>query len=166
MRLPVLLLQALILSLFLACGGSALSQSETCTVARVSDGDSITCADGTRVRFLSIDAPELDQGPFGRAAQAYLEAILPEGTEARLEIDVERTDRYDRLLAYVYRPDGRMVNRLMVRQGFAVAYVGPPNVRHVETIRAAADSARTQGLGLWTIEAFECLPSDHRRGSC
>ncbi len=160
------LLSVTLLSLLTACGETALSQSETCTVVRVSDGDSITCADGTRVRLLTIDAPEMDQGPFGRAAQAYLEAILPEGTEAGLETDVERTDQYDRLLAYVYRPDGRMVNLLMVRQGFAVPYVVPPNVRHAEAIRDAGDSAQALALGLWTIEAFECLPSDHRRGGC
>lgn len=156
----------LALGTVLACSSSGISQTETCTVARVTDGDTIVCTDGTRVRLLSIDAPEMDQGPLGRAAQAYLEAILPPGSEARLETDVERLDRYDRLLAYVYRADGRMVNRLMVRQGFAVPYVVPPNVRHVDTIRAAADSARAAELGLWTIEAFECLPSDHRRGDC
>jgi endonuclease YncB( thermonuclease family) len=53
-----------------------------------------------------VDAPEEDQGPFGRAAQAFLEAILPVSSQARLVHDVELRDRYDRLLAYVYRPDG------------------------------------------------------------
>lgn len=136
-----------------------------CIVQRVTDGDTIRCG-GERVRFLSIDAPEMDQGPFGRAAQAFLEAVLPVGSTARLEFDVERRDRYGRLLAYVYRTDGRMVNALMARQGFAVPYVVAPNVRHVETIRTAADSARADRIGLWAIDAFACLPADHRAGRC
>lgn len=137
----------------------------TCTVESVTDGDTIRCG-GERIRLLLIDAPEKDQGPFGRAAQAFLEAVLPPGMGAGLVLDVEKRDRYGRLLAYVYRPDGRMVNAMMARQGFAVPYVVPPNVRHIEEIRAAADSARAGGIGLWAIEAFECLPADHRAGRC
>jgi len=60
----------------------------------VVDGDTIRCADGTRVRLLQIDAPEMDQGPFGRAAGAFLEALTPPGRVVRLETDVERRDRY------------------------------------------------------------------------
>ena len=137
----------------------------TCPVERVTDGDTIRCG-GERVRLLLIDAPEVDQGAFGRAAQAFLEAILPVGSEARLSYDVERRDRYDRTLAYVYRADGRMVNHMMARQGFAVPLVVPPNVRHVDSIRAAADSARDAGLGLWAVEAFACLPEAFRDGLC
>ena len=84
----------------------------------------------------------------------------------RLELDVDRRDGYDRLLAYVYRPDGRMVNRMMVRQGFALPYAIPPNVRHVDALRAAADSARAAGIGLWSLDAFECTPADHRARRC
>lgn len=145
---------------------AACAQTEIeCVVERVSDGDSITCG-GERVRLLSIDAPELDQGPFGRAAKAFLEAVMPVGSPARLELDVERRDRYGRLLAYVYRDDGRMVNRMMARQGFALPYPVPPNVRHVDSIRAAADSARVEGIGLWSLDAFDCPPGEHRAGRC
>lgn len=158
-------LLALALGSLAAAGPAAAQITASCTVRRVVDGDTIHCG-GERVRLLLVDAPEMDQGPFGRAAQAFLEAILPVGSEARLVLDVERRDRYGRLLAYVHRPDGRMVNAMMVRQGFAVPYVVPPNVRHVEAIRAAADSARAGRLGLWAVDAFECAPSEHRRGAC
>ena len=144
---------------------SAQGTRPTCVVDRIIDGDTIRCG-GERVRLLSIDSPEEGQGPFGRAAHAFLEAILPPGSEAQLATDVEVRDRYDRLLAYVYLSDGRMVNRMMVRQGFAVPLVVPPNVRHVEAIRAAADSARAARLGLWSVDAFACLPQDFRDGAC
>jgi micrococcal nuclease len=159
-------LRGLLWAALLCFPPAACAQAEiACVVDRVSDGDSITCG-GDRVRLLAIDAPELDQGPFGRAAKAFLEAALPIGSRARLELDVERRDGYGRLLAYVYREDGRMLNRMMARQGFALPYAIPPNVRHVDAIRAAADSARAAGIGLWALHAFDCSPADHRAGRC
>lgn len=144
----------------------ALATADPCIVERVVDGDTIVCEGGERVRLLLIDAPETGQGPFGPAAAAFLRAILPRGARVELETDVDPRDRYDRRLAYVYLADGRMVNRIMVRQGFAVPTVVPPNVRYVEAIRAAADSAQAHGIGLWTVSAFECAPEAYREGAC
>ncbi|MGH7549674.1 MAG: thermonuclease family protein [Gemmatimonadota bacterium] len=165
--LPSVLSSAAFLPLPVLTAASAFPQtpSATCIVEMIVDGDTIHCG-GERVRLLLIDAPEENQGSFGRAAQAFLEAILPVGSEAGIALDVERRDRYGRLLAYVYRPDGRMVHAMMVRQGFAVAYPVPPNVRHVDMIRAAGDSARTSGIGLYSVEAFRCAPDAFRDGTC
>ena len=153
------------IAVFWSATAASGQPSASCVVERITDGDTIRCG-GERVRLLLIDAPEANQGPFGEAARAFLAAVLPVGTEARLVLDVERRDRYGRLLAYVYRPDGRMVNAVLARQGFAVPLVVPPNMRHVEAIRAAADSARANGIGLWAVEAFECTPDDYRDGRC
>ncbi|MGH7589002.1 MAG: thermonuclease family protein [Gemmatimonadota bacterium] len=135
-------------------------------MARVIDGDTLVCEENERVRLLLIDAPEAEQGPFGPAAEAFLSTLLPPGTRVRLETDVDPYDRYDRRLAYVYLADGRIVNRMMVRQGFAVPTVVPPNVRYIESIRAAADSARAAGIGLWAVSAFSCAPGEFRDGTC
>ncbi len=164
MRLIGLLL-LLGLVLYLGLARTQPGPRESCVVTRVTDGDTIRCSE-ERIRLLLIDAPEMDQGPFGRAAQAFLEAIVPVGSEVGLGYDVERLDRYGRTLAYVYRHDGRMVNAMMARQGFAVPLVYPPNVRFVDAIRAAADSARADRIGLWSVEAFECAPVDHRAERC
>ena len=51
-------------------------------------------------------------------------------------------------------PDGRMLSEVMARQGYALAMVIPPNVRYVESIREAVESARAEGAGLWQLEAF------------
>ena len=91
--------------------------------------------------------------------------LIPVGSTVRLDFDVGRRDQYDRLLAYVYRGD-MFVNREMVRQGMAVALVIPPNVKHVEVIRAAVDSARKERRGLWRTDAFTCSPQDFRAGRC
>lgn len=168
--LPAGRLAALVAVVFVLPPGAPLAAqvpaAAVCVIDHVVDGDTIGCQGGERVRLLLIDAPELAQGPLGRAAHAYLEALLPVGSSARLERDVEARDRYGRLLAYVYLPDGRMVNRELVRQGFAVPLVYPPNVRYVESIRAAADEAEADQRGLWSIPAFQCTPVDFRNGLC
>ena len=136
-----------------------------CTISRVVDGDTIRCADGTRVRLLLIDAPERDQ-QFARDATATLRELLPPGTEATLEFDVRRKDRYRRTLAYVYAANGRMANEDIVRSGYAVVLVLPPNVKHIERMRSAQADARTNARGLWATGTFDCAPSDHRRRKC
>jgi micrococcal nuclease len=137
-----------------------------CTVARVVDGDTLVCDDGVRVRLLLIDAPELSQSPFGAAAKQRLEELAGAGTVLAMEQDVEKLDRYGRTLAYLYLPDGRMVNEELLLSGMAVVSVHPPNVRHVERLRVAVDSARVALVGLWSTAAFDCEPRDHRAGRC
>jgi micrococcal nuclease len=132
----------------------------------VIDGDTIECSSRTRVRFLLIDAPERNQGPFGSIATRGLRSHMDPGTQLRLELDVQEYDRYGRLLAYAYLPDGRMVNELMVRDGLALVSVYPPNVKYVERLRAAAAEAQKERRGLWSTSAFECVPADHRAGRC
>lgn len=139
----------------------------TCTVRRVIDGDTVECAEGAeRIRLLLIDAPEMDQGDYGLRSKALLETLLPAGTDAAVEVDIQERDRYGRVLAYLYAPDGTMVNEELARAGYAVVSVYPPNVRYVERMRAAQVAAREGRRGLWSGSAFECLPADHRRGRC
>jgi micrococcal nuclease len=143
-------------------------RSLRCTVARVVDGDTLVCRERReRVRFLLVDAPELAQGEEGRLAKEFVEELAPPGTVLRLELDVRPRDRYRRLLAYLYLPDGRMLNEELARAGFAVVAVHPPNVQHVERLRAAVARAREERSGLWSRpSAFECTPADHRAGRC
>jgi micrococcal nuclease len=83
----------------------------------------------------------------------------------RLETDVRATDRYGRILAYAWG-DSLMVNRAMGRQGWALLYTVPPNVRYVESLRAAQDSARAEHAGHWKTGGFACQPAQRRRGEC
>ena len=87
---------------------------------------------------------------FGAAASAANERLV-DGREVRLEVGEEQRDRYDRLLAYVYRAgDGRFVNETLVRDGYARPLVIEPNVDHAEAFSALADEAREAGRGLWS----------------
>jgi micrococcal nuclease len=143
----------------------ARRMSRECAIERVVDGDTFVCAGGERVRLLLIDTPELSQRPYGDSARTAARTLLPVGAHVRLERDVELRDRYGRTLAYVYQGDV-FVNRELVRRGMAVVSVYPPNVREVEALRAAADSARAERKGLWSGSAFECSPRDYRARRC
>lgn len=136
-----------------------------CTVAKVTDGDSIVCAHLGRIRLLGIDAPELSQKPFGKQAQGALAAMIPVGSTVQLEQDVQPQDRNGRMLAYVWR-DGRLVNWEMVRAGWVVTLTYAPNVQYVDALRQAAKEAEKEELGLWATDGFACLPFDHRHGGC
>jgi len=139
----------------------------TCTVTKITDGDTIRCAEYRKgVRLLLIDAPERDQGPHGALAKGALEQLLPVGTSARLEFDIQPTDRYGRILAYVWREDGALINEELARGGYAVTLTYPPNVKYVDRVRAAAEAARAEKRGLWGGSAFECMPKEHRARKC
>ena len=142
-----------------------LGRRPDCVVSRIIDGDTFACEGGSRVRLLIIDAPERGQGVYADSAALLLERLMPVGSRVRLEFDVEGRDRWRRLLAYVYVGDV-FVNRELVRRGMAQVAVYPPNVREVDVLRAAADSARAERLGLWSGSAFECAPADSRSGLC
>lgn len=135
----------------------------SCVVEQVVDGDTLVCAGGERVRLLLIATPEMEREPFGTLAKTMLEALAPAGTNLELRLDVQERDRYGRLLAYAYLPDGRMANRELVRRGFAQPMTIPPNVRHVDLIRAAADSARRESAGLWALGAYAAAEGEAPR---
>jgi len=137
-----------------------------CTITHVADGDSVTCKPLGRVRLLLIDAPELSDGELGRQARAKLLEMMPLGTEVVAETDVRARDQFGRVLAYLYLPDGEMVNERMAESGYATTLVYPPNVKNVERIRSAVARARSAKRGLWASGGFDCAPRDYRAGRC
>jgi len=158
-------LTALILTFSaLACAASQ-QQMADCLVQRVSDGDSFRCQNGQRVRLIGIDSPERQQHPFGVQSQEALLRLAPPGTAVRLESDVAPTDRYGRVLAYVW-VGSTLVNEALVQEGWAVLYTVSPNVKYADRLARAQKEARARGTGLWAGRGFTCLPSDFRRGKC
>jgi len=160
--LLVLLLTAFAIGVS-ACGGTGRATPGSAgeagaAVVRVVDGDTVVVRVSGRdesVRLIGIDTPESVKPNtpvqcFAREATARTKALLPEGTPVRLERDAELRDRYERLLAYVYRAsDGLFVNLALAREGFAVPYTFPPNVAHSDAFVAAASEARQSKRGVW-----------------
>jgi micrococcal nuclease len=146
-------------------------------VTRVVDGDTIEVkitgrvdgpgAGDTRVggsydvRLIGIDTPESvkPNSPvecFGREASAAAKALL-EGSDVKLVKDVEETDRYARLLRYVYLGH-ELANARLVVNGYAAAYTYPPNVRHSELFVALQREASREQRGLWSPETCSGEP--------
>ncbi len=126
------------------------------TVVRVVDGDTIEVeieGETHKVRYIGIDTPETVDprrpvGCFGEEASAANKALV-EGLTIGLEKDVSDTDRYGRLLRYVWLNDSEMVNAILVREGYAQSSAYPPDVRHQELFDGLETEARSTGRGLW-----------------
>ncbi len=138
-------------------------------VKRVIDGDTIELADGERVRLIGIDTPEAyysaklerDSKRTGRDIETIISMgkkasaitkTLVEGKKVRLEFDAEKRDRYGRLLAYVYLPDGAMLNAELVKNGYAQVYTFTPNVKYADKFIRLQRYARDNNLGFWQDE--------------
>lgn len=127
-------------------------------VVRVVDGDTLRVerqGQEDTIRLIGMDTPETKKPNtavecFGHEASEHLVQLVPAGTRLRLERDAEERDRYDRILAYVYREDGLFVNLAMVADGYAGQLTVPPNVAHADAFTAAARVAREQDKGLWS----------------
>ncbi len=122
------------------------------------DGDTITVnMDGRneKVRFIGVDTPETHKpnAPvqcFGEAAASFTKQLI--GTNpVRLEVDETNSnrDRYDRLLRYVYLPDGQLINLEIVKQGYGFAYVSFPFTK-MDEFKNAQTEARELNRGLWS----------------
>lgn len=138
---------------------------EHCLVVRISDGDGVECQSQGTIRLIGVDAPERDQEPFGTAAHAALLSLAPVGTELQLESDVELRDRYNRRLAYLWS-DSLMINWMMVRLGWSVAFPYGSTSRYRTSFAAAEARARAERRGLWDVGGFDCLPSERRERRC
>lgn len=137
-------------------------------IASFEDGDTISVdMNGVkeRVRFIGIDTPET-QDPrkpvqcFGKAASAFTKQLIGDHV-VRLESDPlsGNRDRYNRLLRYVYLPDGTLVQAEILRQGYGFAYTSFPFTKSDEFV-AHQKEAREQNRGLWN----QCNPELNQYG--
>ncbi|MBV9214176.1 MAG: thermonuclease family protein [Actinobacteria bacterium] len=120
-------------------------------VQRVVDGDTVRLAGLGSVRLIGVNTPEVygHRQCYGPEASAFTKHVLPRGLEVRYRVGREAHDRYGRLLAYVWLPDGRLFNRLLAEDGFAVPLTISPNDQLASTFRAASADARRAGRGMW-----------------
>jgi len=118
------------------------------------------------VRLIGIDTPEVHESEklyrdsrtsgqdieaikvMGRRAKKFTRDLV-EGKTVRLEFDVQKRDKYNRLLAYVYLSDGTFVNAEIIKQGYASVMTYPPNVKHAEEFLKLYRQARETKSGLW-----------------
>jgi micrococcal nuclease len=123
---------------------------EEALVTRVIDGDTIVVllnGREERVRLIGIDTPERGRPYFEEATRKTAEFVL--GKKVKLVKDVSERDKYGRLLRYVYA-GSLFVNAELVRQGFAMVYTYPPDVKYSEYFLKLQQEARENNRGLWS----------------
>ncbi|GAB7022172.1 thermonuclease family protein [Salidesulfovibrio brasiliensis] len=156
------MLRSFIAFLFLVLlAPSALAQEAF--LERVIDGDSIRLVmndQNVEIRLIGIDAPEYRQ-EWSKAAKRFVVDFLT-GRHIEVRFDKQRRDRYGRTLAYVYA-DTAMLNEALVRNGLALAYPIPPNLRHKVTLARAEAEARKARAGFWKQGGLRLTPREFRK---
>jgi len=135
-------------------------------VTRAVDGDTLVLENKERVRLIGIDTPEMHESnklqgdaqrsgqdvqtikQLGRRSYEFTKKLV-QGKRVRLEFDLERYDKYKRILAYVYLEDGTFVNAEIVAQGYASLMTYPPNVKYADLFLKLYRAARQNQRGLW-----------------
>ncbi len=129
------------------------------SVVRVYDGDTIILEDKKQIRLLGINTPEIEsrlraEEPGGVAAKKWLQAQLQE-EKVYLEYDQTKRDKYKRLLAHVFTPDGKHINQALLENGLAFVSIIPPNVRYSDKLIQAQQQAEKQKLGIWSMPDYQ-----------
>lgn len=123
---------------------------------RVIDGDTIEVKDesGTKykVRYIGIDTPETTEDYGDTATEKNKELV--EDKIVKLEKDVSSTDKYGRILAYVYVGD-IFINAYLVQEGYAQISTYPPDVKYADYFLELQQEAEENNKGLWGIEIVE-----------
>lgn len=159
-----------ILILAIACPSSLHAFKHNARVLYVIDGDTLKIMfNGKKqsIRLIGIDTPESKKNSKafkdsarsakdidaivsqGKAARKYVKGLVKKGDRIKVEFDVEKKDKYRRLLGYVYLPDGRMLNDVIIRNGYASPLTIPPNVKYKKKFLRSYRYAREKRLGLW-----------------
>ncbi|WP_295623516.1 thermonuclease family protein [uncultured Nitrosomonas sp.] len=142
------------------------------SVVRVYDGDTIILEDKKQIRLLGINTPEIEsrlraEEPGGVAAKKWLQAQLQEN-KVYLEYDQTKRDKYKRLLAHVFTPDGKHINQALLENGLAFVSIIPPNVRYSDKLIQAQQQAEKQKLGIWSMPDYQPKPiaqiANHNKG--
>lgn len=145
-------------------------------ILKIIDGDTLLVeykGKKENVRLIGIDTPEsrLNRKALkdaqkghehieniiksGQEATRFVRSLIKPGDEVHLEFDAQIRDKYGRLLAYVYLPDGRLLNEEILKAGYAQLLTYPPNVKYVDRFLKAYREARENKRGLWRIAAYK-----------
>ena len=155
------------------------------TVTRVVDGDTIEVnlsGKNYKLRMVGVDTPETVHPSkpvqfYGKEASNYTKSQLT-GKKVYLQKDVSETDKYGRLLRYVWlsRPMSneptkeevinQMFNAQLVKNGYAHAYSYPPDVKYIPIFKELEQNARNKGIGLWNAAlAAKFVPTASSAGN-
>ncbi len=129
-------------------------------LVRVVDGDTYVLnisGTETKVRLIGVDTPESvapstyykDNTEEGATVSDIVKNKMSGVEYLSVEYDVGRTDKYGRTLAYLYFPDGTMVQDWLLKNGYANVATYAPNIKYSEHFAVLAHNAMENKIGLW-----------------
>jgi len=132
-----------LLALAVSCGRNAEHEG---VVVAVRDGDTVELKDGRVIRYAGIDTPE--RGEPGADSATNMNSAMVLNRTVRLEFGEDRTDRYNRIVAFVFVGD-RMVNMELLKAGWSWCYFFPGNLKYGNQMVRATQQAMSAQRGLW-----------------
>lgn len=153
------------------------SEYVKCNLIRVVDGDTIIVnynGEEKSVRLIGMDTPESvnpdnsKNTEYGKLASEFTKNLMTDLDSVYLEFDVSATDKYNRLLAYVWKNEpvsseqsmdidfikNNMLNAVLVNQGYAINKVYKPNVKYASVFENIRNEAEKNKTGLWSDDGF------------
>ena len=149
--------------------GQALSKPplQEVKVIKVHDGDTLTLMINGRMRktrLIGIDAPEMNQRPWGRQAKEHMIDILNHTDwTVTMETDAVTTDKYGRSLVYLWTKNKEFINEQMIRDGYAVMFTIKPNSRYADRFKKAEQYARDGKIGIWGPNGLKEKPIEYKK---
>jgi micrococcal nuclease len=119
----------------------------------VADGDTIVLVNGDLIRYIGIDAPEIDHKsniaePYGFDSMNFNKKLVL-NKKLRLEFDHHHQDRYGRQLAYVFLENGIFVNQALLENGYAFYQYHKANQKYHELLIQKQQEAMVAKRGIW-----------------
>ena len=144
----------------------AAQRSSEVSVIKVHDGDTVTLMVNGKMRktrLIGIDAPEMNQRPWGRQAKEHLIDIMNHTDwMVTMETDEVKQDKYGRALVYLWTNNNELINERMVLDGYAVLFTIKPNVRYRAAFSRAEKLARQEMKGIWGPNGLKEAPVKYR----
>lgn len=140
-------------------------KAETVRWERIVDGDTIWLKDGRKVRFASINTPEVAHEdkpgePFGEEAKAELTSLLKHQPQLKLQLAGRGEDFHGRTLAYLFLPNGQSVGAHLLSKGLAYQIFNEVDTRYTQCLKSAEQAARQAGEGLWRRNPVRDIRAD------
>jgi micrococcal nuclease len=150
----IVLVIYLIAACLLSCQrADAQPKQNEARIVRVYDGDTVLLLMDNETyftRLIGFDAPEMGQDPWGKKAREHLRTMLKDpGWNVSVETDIEKYDKYHRLLVYLWTRDKIFINERMLADEYAVLFTFQPNSKYVDLFRQAQREALEKRTGSW-----------------
>ncbi len=118
-------------------------------VTKVYSGEKVKLQDGRKLKYVGIDAPGEKKLYYVESKKANMQLVDKKAVV--IEYDARREDGQGNIQGYVYAGN-TFVNAQLLKNGFVLAYIRPPNTRYAGLFIVLQNEARKHRRGIWAYE--------------